>query len=175
MMPVPAHLAECVVPKDSAVDENPLDAVVRCPCGSIVFDLLYPGQTKEIQGERFPCTAEVDGNPFLVIQARCIACQGAHLLLDSDFHGWNGFVCHDVRKAAIPRPSLVLWTCLSCGATAHEASVQIQTEGRTDFVNECDGKFDADRWPDGFSWFSMAIRCIGCGRHTRDWISYETM
>lgn len=175
MMPIPSHLADCVVPKELTIDESPLDAIVRCPCGSTLFDLLYPGQTHDLGGEPAPCTAEIDGEFFFVIEARCSACQRVHLLLDSDFHGWNGFVCHDVKQAAIPRPSLVSWTCSSCGETAHEAMIQVQTQGKADFVAEAGHKFDADRWPDGFSWFSMAIKCAGCGKRTVDWISYETM
>ena len=176
MMPVPSHLVDCLVPKESEVDENPLDAEVHCPCGSTRFDLMYPGQTHDFPDEEtIPCTAEIDGKFFFMIKARCTACQRVHLLLDSDFHGWNGFVCHDAEQAAIPRPPLVPWKCLSCGGTAHEASVQIQTEGKEDFVTESDGQFDADRWPDAFGWFSMAITCTGCGKHTPEWISYETM
>jgi hypothetical protein len=44
-----------------------------------------------------------------------------------------------------------------------------------DFVSESVGAFDEDRWPDGFGWFSMAIKCTECGQHTAEWISYETM
>jgi hypothetical protein len=175
MMPVPSHLVDCVIPKESTIDENPLDAVVRCPCGSTVLELLYPGQTHDFEGEAVPCVAEIDGKLFFLIKGRCTACHRSHLLFDMDFHGWNGFVCHDAEQAAIPRPSLVPWACLSCGVTAHEASVEIQTEGKGDFVAEAGQEFDVNRWPDAFGWFSMTIRCIGCGKQTCDWISYETM
>jgi hypothetical protein len=175
MMPVPSHLIECVVPKESTIDESSLDAVVRCPCGSTLFELLYPGQKRDYDGEIVPCVAEIDGKFFFVIKARCMICQREHLLLDSDFHGWNGFICHDVEQAALPRPSLVAWNCLSCGATAHEASVQICTEGKADYVATVGKEFDVERWPDAFGWFSMAIKCNRCGKHTPEWISYETM
>jgi hypothetical protein len=175
MMPVPSHLVNCVTPKDAAIDERPLDADVRCPCGSSSFDLLFPGHTHEYQGETVPCTAEINGKFFFLLKARCVRCQKEHLLIDGDFHGWNGFVCHDPDQAALPRPPLVVWKCLACGATAHEASVQIQTEGKQDFISESDGEFDEDRWPDGFGWFSMAIKCTACGKVTPEWVSYETM
>jgi ribosomal protein S27E len=174
-MPVPSHLVDCVVPKDATIDESPLDAVVRCACGSSRFDLLFPGQTHEYAGEKIPCTAEIDGKFFFLIKARCAGCEREHLLLDGDFHGWNGFVCHDSKQASLSRPLLVPWKCLSCGRAEHEASVQIQTEGKEDFVAETDGEFDDDRWPDGFGWFSMAIKCTGCGKETPEWVSYETM
>ena len=175
MMPVPSHLVHCAVPKESGIDENPLDAVVRCPCGSKVFELLYPGQTRDFEGEAVPCVAKIGGKFFFLVKACCVACHRSHLLFDSDLHGWNGFVCHDAKQAAIPRPSLVPWACPSCGATAHEASVQIQTQGKEDFVVEAGPGFDAKRWADGFDWITMAIMCIGCGKHTGDWISYEAM
>ncbi len=42
-------------------------------------------------------------------------------------------------------------------------------------MSESDGEFDENLWPDGFGWFSMAIKCCGCGKETPEWISYETM
>jgi hypothetical protein len=175
MMPVPTHLRECVVPKDSAVDESELDATVRCPCGSQEFSLLFPGHTHEYDGETIPCTAEIDGSFFFLIKAVCTSCSKEHLLIDQDFHGWNGFVCHEESQASKPRPPLTPWKCLGCGATPHSATIQIQTEGREDFVEEAGDEFDADRWHDGFGWFSMAIRCGECGKETPQWVSLETM
>jgi hypothetical protein len=176
MMPVPSHLSDCLIPKESGIGGDALDADVRCPCGSKRFDLLYPGQSRTRPGkEPIPCTAEIDGKFFFLISARCTKCQRVHLLIDADFHGWNGLVCHDARQASLPRPPLVPWRCLCCDETEHEASVQIYTEGRKDFVAETGGRFPPDRWPDAFGWFSMAIKCAGCGKFTRDWISYETM
>ena len=64
MMPIPSHLTNCVVPKDATIDESPLDAFVRCPCGSSKFDLLFPGQTHQYGGETIPCTAEIGGKFF---------------------------------------------------------------------------------------------------------------
>src|SRR5207248_3338688 len=110
-----------------------------------------------------------------LIRARCVACGREHLLFDKDFHGWDGFVCHDPAQAAHPRPPLTAWNCLACGNRAHEASVEILTQGRQDFVDESDGELDEDRWPDGFSWFNMSITCATCGKTTPQWVSYETM
>ena len=175
MMPVPSHLTDCVVPKDNALDESPLDARVVCPCRSQHFQLLFPGQTHEYAGETVPCTAEIDRRFFFVVKAQCTACKREHLLLDSDFHGWNGLVCHQSQQAALPRPRLIPWKCPSCNETEHEASVQIQTEGKEDFLTETDGDFEAELWPDGFAWFSIAIKCVACGKETPEWVSYETM
>ncbi len=168
-MPVPSHLFDSVSPKDSVIDESALDAEVICSCGSRQFELQYPGQTHEYRGEQTPCTALVGGQFFFVIKARCSACGHEHLLFDKDFHGWDGFVCHDETQASEPRPPLTPWHCVTCGKSQHEASVQIHAQGREDFVAETDGEIDEARWPDAFDCFGMSITCIGCGNgcHTR--------
>lgn len=175
MMPVPSHLIECVVPKSSVVDEQALDATVKCTCGSTRFRLMFPGQTHNLRGDVIPCTANIDGKYFFIVRANCVRCHREHVLIDADFHGWNGFVCHDAAQASVARPELVAWQCLGCGGSVHEASVQIQTEGREDFVDQAGDEFDPERWPDAFGWFSMTIRCVACHRETPDWVSYETM
>jgi hypothetical protein len=175
MMPVPSHLKGFVVPKESDIDEALLDATVVCHCGSNRFELLYPGKTHEYGGETIPCTAKINGQFFFLLKARCTSCGIEHLLFDKDFHGWDGFVGHKESQASLPRPPLTVWHCLGCGKTEHKASVQIQTQGKQDFVEEGDGELDEDRWPDGFGWFTMPITCTGCGKHTPEWVSYETM
>jgi hypothetical protein len=173
MMPVPSHLRGLVLPKSPVVDEGPLDAFVSCSCGGRSFHLLFPRQTHLYNGEKIPCTAEIDGKFFFVLRAHCAACSREFLLFDADRHGWNGFVCHDAEQAALPRPPLEPWKCLACDHTEHEASIQIQTQGREDFVSEAGDDGDAERWPDG--WLSMSIHCTYCGKATPEWVSYETM
>jgi DNA-directed RNA polymerase subunit N (RpoN/RPB10) len=175
MMPVPSHLIGSVRPKDPTLDEAALDAEVVCACGSMRFQLLFPGLTHVVDDEQVPCVAEFNRRFFFLIKARCTSCGREHLLIDQDFHGWNGFVCHDRAQAAIPRPTLVPWNCLACGKTEHEAEVQIQTEGRRDLIANSNGQISEDRWPDAFGWFSMSIRCTACGKHTNQWVSLETM
>lgn len=174
-MPVPSHLVDCVVPKESVIDERPLDANVRCTCGSHQMELFFPGQTTQYRGETIACTAEVDGKFFFLVKAQCAHCKKQHLLLDIDFHGWNGFVFHDPKQAAVPRPVLIPWNCLACGNVVHEASIQVQTEGKEDFVSGGCSKFPEERWPDGFAWITIGILCASCGKQTPEWVSYETM
>jgi hypothetical protein len=61
-MPIPSHLVDCLVLIETSIDEAPLDADVRCPCGSKRFEVLFPGETWRTSGA--PCTAEIDGNFF---------------------------------------------------------------------------------------------------------------
>ena len=175
MMPAPTHLKGIVVPRDAAVDEQALSADLRCPCGGDVFDLLYPGQTHEYRGELIPCTAEIGGHYFFILRARCTHCSTDYLLLDGDFHGWDGFVCHDSAKAAVRRPPLVSWKCQACSESKHKVAVHLQTQGRDDFVSEAGRDFDAERWPDAFGWFSLDLTCTVCGKLSPELVSYETM
>jgi len=174
MVSVPNHLKDCIISNDSHVDEQPLIGVVRCPCGGQTFHILYPGQTHMHKGQQIPCTAEIDGNFFFLIKARCISCGKEHLLFDKDYHGWNGFVCHNYAQASLPRPDLTPWQCLSCGGLEHEASIKIDPVDKATFVEEAGDEFDEELWPEAFEWFSMSITCHNCGRQTKDWVSYET-
>ncbi len=175
MMPIPRHLKGLVVPRDGRVDEGPLSADVRCPCGVSAFELLYPGPMQEHDGEVGPCTLEMGGRFFFVFRARCTTCRLEHLLLDADFHGWDGFICHDPVQAALPRPPLVPWECRACPGTAHTMVVHIQTEGRQDFIEQAGADFDGGRWPDAFGWFDLDVCCARCGKFSPGLVSYETM
>ena len=174
MMPLPTHLWGCVVPDDQEASEADLKGQVRCPCGSARFHLLYPGQTCKQDGQSFPCTIEVGGRYFFLVKAECATCNKEYLLFDADYHGWDGFVCHDSEQASFPRPLLTVWRCRACGYSEHRASVQIETQGKDDFATETAGLFADELWPDAFTWFGMAITCCGCGCETEQWVSYET-
>mgnify|MGYP006908303189 CR=1 FL=1 len=175
MMPSPSHLQHCLLRPDGPVDDEPLTAPVVCPCGNNQFALLFPGATREVDGESYPVVARIDGKFFLVLVAHCTQCEECHLLLDKDLHGWDGYVCRDETQAALPRPPLVPWHCLTCGALAHRMSVTIYTEGPEDFIAESDGDLDPDSWPDAFGWFGLDTECAACGRKTESLIDYETM
>jgi hypothetical protein len=175
MMPVPTHLRGLVTPADETLDEEALHARIRCLCGEDKFELLYPGQTQVHEGNTIPCTAQIGDRFFFLLKFRCAACSTEHLLFDADFHGWDGFVCHDPEQAAQERPALIPWKCQDCGEQRHSGVVHIQTQGKQDFIDEAGGDFDADRWPDAFGWFSLDLDCAGCGTHSEELISYETM
>lgn len=163
-----------MVPLDATLDEEALIATVRCSCGEDRFELLYPGRTQVYRRKQIPCPAEVGDAWFFVLASRCIRCAREHVLLDRDFHGWNGFVCHDPEQAALPRPSLVAWPCQACGTNAHRGVVHIQTEGSEDFA-EAGDEFDPSRWPDAFGWFSLDLTCASCGLESPGLVDYETM
>ena len=175
MMPVPTHLVGIAVPAEAEVDEAPLRAELRCGCGSLSFEFLYPGQTQVIGGREIPCDAEIDGNYFYIVSARCTACRAERVLLDADFHGWNGLTCHDPVQAAAARPPLTPWHCRNCRETAHVGMLFISGEGKDDFIEEAGSDFDPDRWPDAFGWFSLSCSCLQCGLDEPDRFVSETM
>ena len=137
--------------------------------------MLYPGQTHDYQGRQVTCTAEIDGKFFYVIVAECLKCKQRHVLVDMDFHGWNGYICHDPKQAALPRPPLKAWNCTACSEDAFSVQVTINSEGMIDFVEETDGEFPAERWPDGFGYIDIAIVCIHCRHQPESWAGCETM
>jgi hypothetical protein len=174
MMPVPTHLGDIVVPRDQVVDEELLIGDVRCRCGSRDFTLMYPRGTQQYEGSIYPCAVEVDGNFFFVVKAVCSKCSADYTLFDKHFHGWDGFLCHNPAKAALPRPALIEWKCQSCGSLNHKAVIEVCSQGKDYFVGATEGEFDEEEWPDAFEWISISITCSECGFKTEKWVDYET-
>jgi hypothetical protein len=174
MMPVPTHLRNIVVPREEVVDEELLIGDVRCRCGSGDFSLMYPGSTQEYEGKVYACTAEIDGNFFFLVKAVCAKCCAEYTLFDKHFHGWDGFLCHNPAKAALPRPPLTDWKCLSCGSMNHKVVIKVSSQGKDDFIGATEGEFDEENWPDAFEWIWMTITCCECGLVTENWVDYET-
>lgn len=175
MHPMPVHLREIVVPSLVQREENSVEGRVVCVCGDEEFSLMYPGQTHEYNGEIIPCTAEIGGNFFFVLRGDCLKCKIQHLLFDADFHGWNGFICHEEEQAALPRPDLIAWKCLNCGSEAHKLEITIVGEDVEEFEENAGEKFGPDSWPEAFGWFSLDVCCVGCEKITKDLVSYESM
>lgn len=174
MMPVPSHLRKCLVPNDEKLDEQYLIGKLRCPCGCKKFQFLYTGQDSDVAGSI--CAAEIDDEWFFVIKAKCISCGREHLLLDRDFHGWDGFICHDTKKALLPRPPVDLWKCRLCGCLEHTATVEISPTDKEEFhdvVREEPEKFQMEMWPDAFEWFIVSLQCCNCAHKQEHWVDYE--
>jgi hypothetical protein len=184
MMPSPTHMKEFTEPLEEKdlnqrsskdrykiKDTNQYIAKLKCSCGNYCFDILYPGDINEYG----PCVMEKDGQFFFVIRVVCTHCGNDYLLFDDDYHGWNGWICHDPEKARIERPNLIKWECNDCKCTKHKAIVMINSQGKEDFIEEAGEEYDVNRWQDAFDWFTLDIKCENCGKETMDLISYETM
>ena len=174
MIPAPKHLKNYVFPIDSIKDDNVFLGAVHCSCGNETFELLYPGQTKDVNGLTIPCTAEFEGHYFFLVKAFCTRCEKEHLLFDKDLHGWDGFICHDEEQASLPRPPLIKWKCLSCNGLEHRCFIRIYNQTKQEFVIEVGNEINENSWPNAFEWFSMSITCCKCKLETEAWIDYET-
>ena len=182
MIETPSHVKDCVVIKNWQPENltqpdgrGYLTGFIHCSCGSENFEFLFTGKTHIYDGQEIPVTTEIDGEFFFVIKARCTECKKEHLIFDSHFHGWDGFVCHDPSKASLPRPQLIVWSCRNCGCLIHSATIGFASEGKKDFIESTRGKFDEDKWMDGFGFITIALTCVKCGNYAEQWVSYETM
>jgi hypothetical protein len=172
MRPIPKHLQHLLSIDSGTIDDELfLQARLCCPCGSTYFNLLYPGET---HNGGVPCTIRISGKFYFLIEAECIDCKTKHLLFDADFHGWNGFVCHDEIKASLPRPDLTPWGCLNCNNTPHQATIIIHSSGKEGFLEQVQGGFSVEDWVEGFGSFAMDIVCVSCNKKSQTWIDYET-
>ena len=171
----PAHLKHLIAP-GALITENELEASVQCPCKSSVFRLFHAGYTvTDSDGTESPCQTEVDGKWYYIVSAQCVSCRGIHVLLDEDFHGWNGLVSRYSEAESKPRPPLVVWPCAACGEEGHELKLKICNHGKDDFTEECGGEVDESEWVNGFSCFGLDIRCHASGNTKEDWGNKETM
>jgi len=176
MIPTPEHLRACTVPEPAKAEQHQYVGYVKCPCGCDTFEMQHTGATHEWDGEIIPCTAEIDGGFFFRIVAKCVNCGTEHLLLDTDFHGWDGFVCREELGGHLrPRPALVGWPCKVCGKNMHKASVLVVSEDKETAFEESGGVLDETNWQEGFGWMNIDIRCAACGHSHEAWVSCETM
>lgn len=175
MLPVPSHLIRCTSPCERDVAENDYTGNITCTCGSDAFCFHHTGGTHECDGATIPCVTEIDGEYFLRIVAVCWECGNQHLLLDKDYHGWNGSVCRQEAKCNRPRPSLTPWPCRACGAFKFRGEISVYGEDLETAVAESNGMLNESNWQDGFGWIGIDLHCIACGDDHSSWVSYETM
>lgn len=174
MLPAPRHLIDCTQPLPERAGEYDYAGHVKCKCGCDTYDLYHMGATHEYQGETIPCTAEIDGQFYFRVVARCTACGMEHLLFDMNLHGWNGFVCREELALPGPRPARTSWPCRTCGGSAHQAEVVVHGEDLESAIENSDGILDESKWQEGFLWIVIDIHCTACGDHPKTWMSCKT-
>lgn len=179
MMPPPIHLADCIVPDDPWLNEEPFHGSVKCSCGGTRFNLLYVGQLRMNRDRAQITYRESDCGWFYVIRARCPKCGKRHTLYDKDYHGWNGFVAFDLEQRKRHRPPDSEFRCPKCNGDTHRVRLHILCEGRADFIEQSmddeNSKFQEDDWPNAFGSISFDIICVGCDLQTTDWAGDESM
>lgn len=132
---------------------------IVCTCGNQCLEYLQP--------------YEETGSNY--IKVKCIECQQEYLIFDTDFHGWDGWICHDEEMATEVRPKIEVFKCTDCENELHEVVVIIDSQGKQDFIDEAGEDFDLSRWQDAFEWITIDIKCCNCGKVTKEIVSYETM
>ena len=187
--PPPTHLAGCLAPARVTDGGTLFEAAVRCSCGGERVEVHYHGKTHQPGGrsDPIPCTVQLPGLSgydacWFGLKTVCPACRREQILFDSKLHGWDAVAASSAaaraRAAALPRPPLVPWACLVCGATAHACEVRLRLPSPGGFLSDT---FEDAGWPmprsrraEAFGWFGLSIRCCECGRQTDDWAGYET-
>lgn len=169
MIPAPTHLKDITKElneidiKDFNLQDRYSDFTylgkVACKCGCEEVIFLQP---------------EEDIGPSY-LKAKCPTCLKEYLLFDTDYHGWDGWICHNEESAAKDRPEIHPIECEKCSNKTHEVVVIIDSQGKQDFIEEAGDGFDIERWQDAFEWITIDIKCSECGKVTKELVSYETM
>jgi hypothetical protein len=170
MKTLPTHIKDCV--KDIEYTEDFIKGTICCTCGNRVFTLYYPGETTEYNGKVIPCSAYINDHSYFILRAQCSECKKEFLLFDRDFHGWDGYVCHDEKDASKPRPPLVPWKCIECNEDKHVAQIMFCYGDEDEMLEDLGGT--KINLADAFEWIYVNIKCKICGHVTEKWVDYET-
>jgi len=174
--PTPKHLSGLLVADAKETEhEWQLYGTVRCTCGSDIFHPLYVAERIEDRERHFLRVAQVDGQWFCRIGARCTSCGREHLLFDAHFHGWNGYVCTDERVRRVARPPFQVWACQQCGATTHRVTLSIHGEGMEFALGESEDTLTEEDWFEAFGWIQVDVTCSACRFGPARIVDYETM
>ena len=155
-LPIPTHLQNHLSPIGDNNTEYEITGNIYCKCNSNEFR-VFESNDKEI------------------IQLKCKPCQKEILLFDSGKHGWNGYVCKDDflnRKMPFRQHY-----CPKCNNDIFNITVQISSQGKQDFIEECvsnDDTFSSEEWVNGFEWIRVSLTCVNCSEKEL-WADIETM
>lgn len=174
MFPIPKHLTEILKPIGDSNNEFEVTGEVICDCGSQNFALKIVGNSSKYDKEKVIHVKEINGKYYLIVKASCNNCKKEHLIFDDGFHGWNGFIC-SMNTRDLPRPETEIWKCNKCHGTNHSVTVNIQSQGQEDFIENAGDDLDRSDWIEAFAWITIKIVCNSCKETNKKWVSYETM
>lgn len=156
-LPIPTHLQPYLMPVGEKNSEYEVTGTIHCTCGNEQFIIW-------------------ESNERHIVKLICRQCGKEILILDSDKHGWNGFVCKDdFLDRSLPYRK---YNCPKCCQDTFHVEVCVSSQGKQDFLDECvsyDDSFSLEDWVDGFEWISIALSCMNCSFKERDWVVLETM
>ena len=161
-LPIPKHLEEFFSPLGSLNTEKKVKGYLTCKC-----DKEHKFMVKNL---------EVDSeSQRIIISAVCLYCKKEILVFDSYKHGWDGFVCGSDKEAPNNFADLKPVYCKKCKATNHLMAISIFSQGKDDFIEETNGKFDVSLWVNAFEWIIIDLLCNECGYKMNSWLDLETM
>lgn len=173
-LPIPKHLSKILIPIGDKNEEFNVTGKLKCSCGNENLEIKLVGDDSDYKKKQVIRVVEINSGYFLIIKTYCKKCDSENLIFDNDFHGWNGFVCGgDNRELNRPKPKQ--WNCDKCANSEHQIQLQIESQGKEDFVEEGGEEFAEEDWTEGFSWITIKTECTNCGKTNPEWISYETM
>lgn len=156
-LPIPTHLQPFLTLIGEENNEYEVTGTIHCSCGNEQFEVW-------------------ESNKRHIVKLICKQCGKEIIVLDSDKHGWNGFVCQDdFLDRTLPYEKC---DCLKCGHDAFHVEACISSQGKQDFLDECvlyDDSFSLNDWVDGFEWIGISISCANCSFEEKDWVNLETM
>ncbi|MZK49960.1 hypothetical protein [Clostridium beijerinckii] len=155
--PIPSHIKEFFQLADSNNSEYKVKGKLKCSCGTENFN-VYQSNNK------------------MIVKATCKKCNKEISIFDDGKHGWNGFVC---KYDSLDRTQLFEKViCEKCKKDAFVISMEIYSQGKQDFIDECvsnDDSFSEEDWVDGFEWICISLSCEECSNHSENWMEHETM
>lgn len=156
-LPIPKHLQEYLTPIGNNNSEYEVTGTINCSCGTDEFEVWESNQRR-------------------IIKLVCRHCGKELLLFDESKHGWNGYVCHEnFLNHTLP---LCKYACPDCHNDVFHVTVEITSQGKQDFLEECiafDDSFSPDDWVDGFESISVSLSCKMCQMPHDNWGVFETM
>lgn len=157
-LPIPTHLQQYLIPIGDKNSEYGVTGKIQCSCGNEKFEVW-------------------ESNKRHIIKLICNQCGKEILLFDAGKHGWNGFVCNeeDYIDRTLPFKK---YSCSKCDKDACGITVDISSQGKEDFIEECvsfDASFSASDWIDGFESIAVSLSCEECNFTEENWAVLETM
>ncbi len=173
-MEPPKHLRNIAYPIKLAGDNLIYKYHIKCICMCEQFILFYPGNVKMVNGNKHPTASYIDNKSVFRIKIRCKECNSEYILFDKYKHGWDGYICRNEMQDISSKLQMIEWDCQSCYSCYHSVDIELSYISKNEFLNEVNGDFSINDWPDSFDWIWISIKCNQCLLSTEKWIDYET-
>lgn len=161
-MPIPTHLKKYFVLKEG--NEFKCKGNIICTCKNDIFNIFT-------------------SNDKHIINLKCVNCEKEFNILDSDKHGWQGFVANQGMEEFYTcnrTEPFIIEKCQKCSKEEFFIEVYISSQGIEDFIMECleddeENKFSLKDWVDAFEYMNINIKCKNCNNYDETWVALETM